>query len=80
MLVLTRKIEEQIILPDLAVTISVLSISGGRVKLGVSAPPEMRILRREVLLRQLNSNGDERVPRDSRDFVSIPGLDAKRDS
>ena len=37
MLVLTRRIDEQIVLPDQGVTVTVLSVSGSRVKLGVSA-------------------------------------------
>lgn len=47
MLVLTRKIGEVIQIGD-EIEVVVLSTSGGRVKLGFSAPPEVRINRAEL--------------------------------
>lgn len=47
MLVLTRKIEERIVIDD-AITIEVLSIQGGRVKLGIVAPSNLRVQREEL--------------------------------
>jgi carbon storage regulator len=53
MLVLTRKQDETIVLPDLNLTIRVAAIQGGRVRLALEAPKEIRILRQEVALRGL---------------------------
>lgn len=51
MLVLSRKIGEKICIAD-NITLTVVSIDGGKVGLGVDAPPEVVILREELLLRQ----------------------------
>lgn len=51
MLVLSRKQNETIVLPDLNMTIRVAGISGGRVRLAIQAPHDIRILRKEVALR-----------------------------
>jgi len=51
MLVLTRKIGEQIVI-DGGITITVTAVKGNRVKLGVTAPPEVRVDRGEVQARQ----------------------------
>jgi carbon storage regulator len=48
MLVLTRKIGESIVLPSCDVTIRVMGVSKRRVKLGVTAPPEIPVHRAEV--------------------------------
>ena len=47
MLVLTRKTQEQIII-DQIIEITVLAVRGNRVHLGISAPPEVLILRGEL--------------------------------
>jgi carbon storage regulator len=47
MLILTRKADESITIGD-SIVITVLAIEGERVKLGISAPREMLILRQEV--------------------------------
>ena len=49
MLVLSRKQNESIVLPDLGVTIRVIGVTGGRVRLGVEAPREVAVVRREIL-------------------------------
>ena len=49
MLVLSRRIEEKIVLPGLGVTLQVLSIKGNTVRLGVEAPLDVKILREELL-------------------------------
>ena len=48
MLVLRRKVGESIVLDDV-ITISVLSVEGEGVKLGISAPQDITILREELL-------------------------------
>jgi carbon storage regulator CsrA len=48
MLVLSRRVDEKILLPDLETSIQVVHIRGGVVRLGIEAPPEVRVLREEV--------------------------------
>lgn len=48
MLVLRRKVGETIIL-DGVITISVLAVEGERVKIGINAPPDVTIVREELL-------------------------------
>jgi carbon storage regulator len=47
MLVLTRKVDESITIGD-SIVLTVLAIEGEKVKLGISAPRELVILRQEV--------------------------------
>ena len=48
MLVLRRKVGESIIL-DGVISVSVLAVEGERVKIGINAPPEVTIVREELL-------------------------------
>jgi carbon storage regulator len=48
MLVLSRKLGDQIVVPSLHLTLTVLSVEGKTVRLGVSAPPEVAVHRQEV--------------------------------
>jgi carbon storage regulator len=47
MLVLTRQIEQEIVIGD-TIRIKVLGITGNQVRLGIEAPAEVAILRREL--------------------------------
>ena len=47
MLVLTRKARQEICIGD-KIRVEVLEIRPGRVKLGFSCPPEVRVLRQEI--------------------------------
>jgi carbon storage regulator len=47
MLILTRKIEESIKIGD-TITIKILSISDGQVKIGIDAPKDLKVHRTEV--------------------------------
>lgn len=47
MLVLTRRVDESIAIGD-SITVTVLAVEGDRVKLGITAPREVLILRQEV--------------------------------
>jgi carbon storage regulator CsrA len=51
MLVLTRRLNEKIVLPDISTTIEVVAIKPGAVRLGVVAPLEVAVLRDELLDR-----------------------------
>lgn len=48
MLVLTRKLNERIVLPELHTTIQIVALSPQQVRIGIDAPSEVRILREEV--------------------------------
>jgi carbon storage regulator len=48
MLVLSRRKDESIVLPDLGITIEVIRIKGNKVRLGIKAPDSVRILRSEL--------------------------------
>lgn len=55
MLVLTRKSDESIKLGD-DITITVVEIKGNAVRLGIKAPAELRIFRKELYDRIKNEN------------------------
>jgi carbon storage regulator len=55
MLVLTRKVGEEIYIGD-RICIKVIEISGTRVRLGIDAPVSLRIYREEVLAKVKNEN------------------------
>lgn len=48
MLILSRRPTESIDFPQLGISVSIVSVKGCRVQVGVDAPPEIRILRREL--------------------------------
>jgi len=48
MLVLRRKVGESIVLAGV-INISVLAVEGERVKIGINAPPDITIVREELL-------------------------------
>ena len=47
MLVLTRKVGEKVVI-DGCITVTVLAVDGSKIRLGITAPPEVRIDREEV--------------------------------
>ncbi len=49
MLVLRRKRDQDIVLNSGLITIRVLAVEGDRVKLGITAPPDIDVLRGELL-------------------------------
>jgi carbon storage regulator len=49
MLVLSRRCGEAIVLPGLDLTVRVVAIKGGVVRLGIDAPQDIRIVREELL-------------------------------
>jgi carbon storage regulator len=68
MLVLSRKIDQEILIGE-EIVVTVISVNGNRVKLGIEAPEDVRILRKEVipfaseqwddLSLDLSNSGDE---------------------
>ena len=49
MLVLSRRANEQIVLPELGIVIEVVSVKGKAVRIGIDAPRDIRVLRGEVV-------------------------------
>jgi carbon storage regulator CsrA len=49
MLVLTRRPDESIVFTGLGITVRVLDVRGKSVRLGVEAPPAVRVFRAELL-------------------------------
>src|SRR5262249_1221565 len=48
MLVLSRRTSEKILLPSINVTVQVVAIRPGQVRLGIDAPPDVQVLRAEI--------------------------------
>lgn len=57
MLILTRKLNEEINI-DGEITIKIISISDNQVKLGIEAPRDVQIVRKEILDRVKESTHD----------------------
>ena len=51
MLVLSRRLNEKVVLPGLNITIHVTAVNGNVVRLGIEAPPDVTIVREELLTR-----------------------------
>ena len=70
MLVLTRKLGENIRIGD-SVKITVLEVRSGQVKLGIEAPPEVKVHREEIYARIQEENrraqGKGETPSTARD-------------
>jgi carbon storage regulator len=74
-LVLTRRTEESVIIGD-RIVITVLGVEGEKVKLGIEAPREVTILRRELLevVKQQNRLAEKLTPE-----AAPPAIDNLRD-
>lgn len=49
MLVLTRGLKQQILIDGGLITVTVLDIHGGRVRLGIEAPADVAVRRKELI-------------------------------
>lgn len=72
MLVLTRKLNDEIKINS-EITIKVLSISEGQVKLGISAPVDVEIYRGEIYekVKQVTIEASESSKRKPADFSTL---------
>jgi carbon storage regulator len=63
MLILSRRVNERIVIGD-AIEIFVVDIKGDQVKIGITAPREVKVYRREVLdaIQQQNIEAARGVP------------------
>ncbi len=62
MLVLSRKAGEEIVMSNGDITISVLGITGKKVRLGVSAPLDIPVHRMEIHQRTIQATKSEAEP------------------
>jgi carbon storage regulator len=62
MLVLSRKVGERILIGD-QVTVTVVRITGGGVRLGIEAPPELAVIREELQCEMDKSAEVDGAPR-----------------
>ena len=69
MLVLTRKPNESVIIGD-TIAVTVLAVEGEQVKLGITAPKEVAVHRREVY-EQIRKANVEAAQSSSADFSSV---------
>jgi carbon storage regulator len=64
-LVVSRKVGERVLIGD-KVAVTIVKISGGAVRLGVEAPPEMAVMRQE-LAEEIENEESERLALDAPD-------------
>jgi carbon storage regulator len=57
MLVLSRKLGERIVVPEIDLTLTVVAIEGNTVRLGITAPSEIGVYREELWQRVCASAG-----------------------
>jgi carbon storage regulator len=69
MLVLSRKPGERIVVPHLALAVTVLAVEGNTVRLGISAPAEVPVHREEVWRR---TGLPARPAREDGKFPAVP--------
>ena len=78
MLVLTRGVNEAIMIGD-SIEITVIDIKGGKVRLGIAAPPSVAVHRKEVYLaiKQANLEAAQGTPQSLEDLEKL--VDPKKD-
>jgi carbon storage regulator len=60
MLVLSRRVGEKILFPEQNIVVQVLAVKGGAIRLGIDAPPEVKVFREE-LSKELASASERMV-------------------
>jgi carbon storage regulator CsrA len=64
MLVLSRRLNEKIVIPCIQTAVQVLSVKKGQVRLGIEAPPDVEVLREELkdrAVERISSGSDNRA-------------------
>jgi carbon storage regulator len=74
MLILARRVNERIVIGD-SIEIFVVDIKGDQVKIGITAPREVKVYRREVLdaIQQQNIEAARGVPETLPEMTSLLG-------
>ena len=67
MLVLSRKVGEKVVI-DGCITVAVVAVDGNKIRLGITAPPEVRIHREEVHRQRMEF---AEVEVDSEELVTV---------
>lgn len=74
MLVLSRKINEALLIEEGTIRVVVLSVQGDQVKLGIDAPREVTIMREEIAqARMQNKEAAESISPDDLASFTEPG-------
>lgn len=73
MLVLSRKANEDIVIPELNITIRVLDTKSNRVRIGISAPKEIRVERAEAQKPTVDRKLNQTVRKSTRNDVIPSG-------
>ena len=72
MLVLTRKKDEGIIIGE-SISITIIDVKGGQVRIGIDAPQDIKIFRRE-LYEQIKKENEEAVSWKPEDLENIAAV------
>ncbi len=75
MLVLSRRIGQEIVLPTLGITITVLRNNRNQVRLGIEAPREIRVVRSDIAHHMENLERDSKTQKGRKTLPCRPGLD-----
>jgi carbon storage regulator len=65
MLVLSRKLGEQVVVPECELTVTIVAVDGNNVRLGFTAPKAVGVYRQEVLdriLHSVSSSSAKKIP------------------
>lgn len=71
MLVLSRKSNEEIVLPRLGIVFKVLEIRGDKVRIGIAAPSDIPVYRQEVWER-IQAEAAAETPRNGTQPIAAP--------
>jgi len=73
MLVLSRRLNEKVLFPGIRTAVQVVGVRNGLVRLGIEAPPEVKVLRGELQPQEAGQ-----PPREARDLRQVKDLVGKR--
>jgi carbon storage regulator len=68
MLVLSRKPDESIVISG-KIVVTILSVEGERVRIGISAPPEISVVRQELIERDAHEREKQARERSERPLI-----------